>query len=1162
MSEIESAIDNSAAFILFVSPAYALSEVCRQEANRAAEDGKRIIPVLIEETRDLGELDWIKGLNWIDATATENAQSASNAIVTAAQQNPDWQRTHKQLLTQARNWENSGQSRSRLLRGDDISMAEVALAATRLPGDPQPVDLQHRLLDASRAHRRRRRQGVAAVAALVTASSLALAAIALVQRNSAESARQEAEAALAESRRLQAEAEARVLSNVSESEPDPVWSALYAIEALYRTSNPLPEAQEAWLAAVRRYTDLSLTPSKILTLDEGETLSSIAPNGQRFLIESSGTGGRITDQTGRTLSELSDFDGRDAWTSDGSMVAFASDGPVIVVGIDGDMRALPGSVGHDPLSWSPDKSLLLTLFSDGNYNEIGFFQIDPSGDDEYMGSIGTGYMTPTIRWSSDSRYVALASTDILGDSPTAFVEVLDFATGESGGQYYGRGEATQTIVLHEGQGSPSLLVAHEDGTLFEIPEASLTSSEPAGTESPSWSVPGTQITAIEASADGTQLAVAASDGTLIVNSATVSLPDDGGPAGMLRWSPDGNRLAVATETGALAVFDGDGLTLGEVEGRTPAEAPRALEWNGDGTEVLVGWPSGDITRYQLLGQAGPVSTAATTGLKQAAWSPDNSVLAIGDPDGTVQFLSSDGQPSEVRYSTTDAQILGDTTVWDMEWSPDGSHLAVEYLNGGLAVLNATQTEVAGFQSIRWTGPMGISWSPDSQFVATVGEDFSPLFLSVNGETRTTAGNDPVINGESSRVVFLSNGALAVQTFDDQIFTLDSDGSRLNELVLSDSDQLWGGDVNPVILSSADGIQVLNLDGTPSEPISTKEPYGRWPTWSPDGELLAFIADDLTVSLASVEGTFLQSIDIPARRPATSIAWSGTSSFITEHEDGSVYWVDISTAEPTLVNLGLDRVARAFPSSDGSRLATIAPNGQLTIRRALQPGELCRELLALADIDQFSLQLSRVTPEQFCTTDFELGALTLPPIAAIESEPTGETEEVTTGQENSAEQDLDPNDLSIIDAATTPPTLITGPVKAADRWFAFSVPLESFDASILTAWELTDTGWEINSSALDDVVYAPLAQELIEIDVDGVNPSELFMRFSANGPVGVVLRFEGGVWSVINGGENLEYRPGEGLFGVGNDCDPSCAEGNAIPYTLIWDGDDLVAERLD
>lgn len=139
------------------------------------------------------------------------------------------------------------------------------------------------------------------------------------------------------------------------------------------------------------------------------------------------------------------------------------------------------------------------------------------------------------------------------------------------------------------------------------------------------------------------------------------------------WSPGGDRLAAASESGGLWVVGRRGgkpisarrqLRLSSVPAPSPLSTINALGWSPDGRRLLALdgrtlaiW---DFGRGEWLGPL-----PAKPRVLDAAYSPDGRTLAIARRDGTVTFLDADTLSPRTTYDWK----LG--PLYSVAFAPDG-----------------------------------------------------------------------------------------------------------------------------------------------------------------------------------------------------------------------------------------------------------------------------------------------------------------------------------------------------------------------------------------------------------------------------------------------------------------------------------------------------------
>ncbi len=254
---IDAGIDSSDAIAFVLGPAFLASVQCRRELEYAVQKGKRLVPLLAHQVDPADVPSELGRLNWI--TIGDVDPAAVGALEQALDTDLDWVRTHTDLLVRAVAWETRNEDSGLLLRGRPLADAERFLA-TAAGKEPPPAPLHIRYVLAGRRAATRRQRSTIAVVTVFLLVAVALAALALVQRNRAVH-----ESNLATSREL-----ARSSTDVTASDPE--LARLLAVEAMERAKTP-----EA-IAALRRAV---AQPAIRLDTAPGTTLVTLSPDGNR-----------------------------------------------------------------------------------------------------------------------------------------------------------------------------------------------------------------------------------------------------------------------------------------------------------------------------------------------------------------------------------------------------------------------------------------------------------------------------------------------------------------------------------------------------------------------------------------------------------------------------------------------------------------------------------------------------------------------------------------------------------------------------------------------------------------------------------------------------------------------------------------------------------------
>src|SRR5829696_1975339 len=139
--EIEKGIEEADIFLFLISPDSAKSKICGKEIDTAIENGKRIVPIVVREIQWEDTPPQLGHLNYIFFSRDDDFDTAIKKLLNAIQTDYAWAATHRQLQVKALEWERGDQENSFLLRGKELTDAELQLA-TNTSKEPYPTDLQ------------------------------------------------------------------------------------------------------------------------------------------------------------------------------------------------------------------------------------------------------------------------------------------------------------------------------------------------------------------------------------------------------------------------------------------------------------------------------------------------------------------------------------------------------------------------------------------------------------------------------------------------------------------------------------------------------------------------------------------------------------------------------------------------------------------------------------------------------------------------------------------------------------------------------------------------------------------------------------------------------------------------------------------------------------
>lgn len=295
--------------------------------------------------------------------------------------------------------------------------------------------------------------------------------------------------------------------------------------------------------------------------------------------------------------------------------------------------------------------------------------------------------------------------------------------------------------------------------------------------------------------------------------ATWTLATDAGLVSSLRLSPDGARVLLQGDRGAVQVRATD---TGALLTALPA-APRSDYRFEDNDRILV-FGDHEATRWRLPQNTTPLKVQGRAGLASAALSSDGDLLATTDGDGHLD--------------------VWDLTTGQRRFSARPTHQALKaaaFSRDG-ARLGAVGVEVFGLAQWRTA-----DWAP----------------IAVTGEHRRNSGR---------RLAATADGGWIAPTYAPTIMWVDRDG----HLVLDGVEEFWDLSDSPaggLLLSGRSGLSLL--DGGAWRRL-TDQPGGHV-ALSPDGQRIAESTGERSLLLRDRAGKRLD--HVPVEQPILDLSWS-------------------------------------------------------------------------------------------------------------------------------------------------------------------------------------------------------------------------------------------------------------------------------------------------
>lgn len=418
----------------------------------------------------------------------------------------------------------------------------------------------------------------------------------------------------------------------------------------------------------------------------------------------------------------------------------------------------------------------------------------------------------------------------------------------------------------------------------------------------------TPVTGIDFSPDGTRVASCnyriergTSTGAVVTGTIKVWDPRSGSelrtfsagdkPLSMIRWSPDGARVACSSWNGSAYVFDvASGAQVLELP--LPDEgtynALNSIGFSPDGRFLVAG--SKDRTARVWDAASGePLATLRHEGwVTGTAFAPDGSRLATASHDGLIRLWD----PTTWKHTAT---LRGHTAgPWTLAFSPEGALL----LSGGVdRTIRAWDVRYDDYGSLRRTDSdacYAALWSPDGRRLYTGAYDGTlSVWEAATGQLIARWSAHP---GSSTNILALS-----------------ADGRTLASCSWDKTVRIWDPDTGSLATEIAFDAGVYNV------------------ALSPDGRLAAAAPRNRTVVVAPVDGAPVRVFEGLGGN-ATCLAFDPTGTRLgASLGDSTVRIWTLEEGREVLVLRGHEGPAQACAfSPDGARLATSGNDGRVIL----------------------------------------------------------------------------------------------------------------------------------------------------------------------------------------------------------------------------------------
>ncbi|MDI1446374.1 protein kinase [Polyangium sp. 6x1] len=445
------------------------------------------------------------------------------------------------------------------------------------------------------------------------------------------------------------------------------------------------------------------------------------------------------------------------------------------------------------------------------------------------------------------------------------------------------------------------------------------------------------------SPDGKRIATASEDGIVRVWNA-----DGRGEPLLLRgqeavqsvaWSPDGRRIAGASWDKTVRIWNSDGAGRPMIFSGHE-DAVRSVAWSPDGSRLVSASRDKTARIWRSDGTGEPVILRGhEQGLRSAAFSPDGARVVTASEDKTARVWNADGSGEAVVFRGHFAAVNWAT------FRPDGEHIVTASWDKTVRVWNADGSGEPQVLTGHQDGAYSLAFTSEGGRVLTAfqGEGLRLWAAENSGDPSVFRGHEDAIQ----RASYSPDGQFVVTVSSDKTARVWSAEGTGRPLLLKGHQRIvyrasFSPDGGRIVTASWDNTaRVWNADGA-GKPVVLRghENVVHWAEWSPDGKRIVTASEDRTARIWNADGS---GEPLVLRGHLATVKWASWSPdgkrIVTASEDKTArIWNADGSGAPLILQGHQAAVNAASWSPDGQRIVTASRDKTVRVFHSDGTGE--------------------------------------------------------------------------------------------------------------------------------------------------------------------------------------------------------------------------------